>query len=645
VSSTHPGRRHLPKKKELKVAIQRKRGTRTLALLGAVAMFAAACGSDDGDDTAAPSETETTDETTEEPAEPAGEASCGTTNLVWAHEQEPPDMHLDDPNNNLSITSWILQSMQEGLYGVSATTEFFPEMLADEITVTENADGTITYDGVLRDGLTWSDGTPVTAQQVVDTQNIIMEGFDAETGEGGIYLIGDRTGYDAITDISASSDTEFSYTMDGFFAGYKAMFNRIMPTHIVADAATANEAFTQWELDGTTLPSTGPMLWGSWNVGTSMDLVTNESYHGSVSPDVTNGGVACVTGVTINFVPDTDTQINALQAGEADIVFTQPQLQFEGAIAEDPTFTVASEAGPVYEHWGLNVYNVHLADPLVREALALAMDKGEVMAGLYTPLFGDSLPAEGLGNTYWMSNQGPYIDNAGSAGYGAGDAASAIANLEAAGYADSGDGIYEHPEKGRLTLRVGTTGGNGLRELQQQILQQQYAAAGIEIVIDNVDGAAYFGERPFAAAALACAAGTPDGETVGEGDEAVTSDCGVWDITQFAWVGGPWPGGNSAAFLSGSGNNPYGYANADFDAQAVVCDATIDDTERAACYNEMDAYVTTLTIDPNGLVALPLTQKPSFFAYSNERLVGAGVAPDANDAGPIVNVVDYQPAG
>ena len=95
------------------------------------------------------------------------------------------------------------------------------------------------------------------------------------------------------------------------------------------------------------------------------------------------------------------------------------------------------------------------------------MDKTEVMAGLYTPLFGDTLPAEGLGNTYWLSNQSTYENHAGDAGYGAGDIESAAAALESAGYALNGSGIYEHPEDGVLTLRVGTTGGNRLREIQQ----------------------------------------------------------------------------------------------------------------------------------------------------------------------------------
>src|SRR5690606_16327230 len=186
-------------------------------------------------------------------------------------------------------------------------------------------------------------------------------------------------------------------------------------------------------VDGTVIPSSGPMVFDSWQRGVQMNMVRNDNYHGSNSPDATNRGVASVDGVQINFVTDTDAQINALRAGEAQIIMTQPQLAFE-QLAESEDFTVAASAGPVWEHWGFNLFNAHLSDPAVREALALAMDKTEVMAGLYTPLFGDLLPETGLGNTYWLSNQPTYEDHAGEAGYGVGDVDGAKAALEAAGY-------------------------------------------------------------------------------------------------------------------------------------------------------------------------------------------------------------------
>ncbi|MEO1060287.1 MAG: ABC transporter substrate-binding protein [Actinomycetota bacterium] len=626
---------------------------RLLALLFAFALIAAACG--DSDDDGGDGDTETTEadsaeagegdgetEETEAPATtvpPAPDVEAGATGgtLIWAHEQEPPDLHLDDPNNNLSITSWIRSAMIEGLYGISGATEFYPELLAQEGEVVDNGDGTFTINYVLRDGLVWSDGTPLTAADVEYTWNIFSEGCTPEDdgtftsdGEGCVYLLGSRQGYDLISDFTVTSDTEFSTTYVQFFAGWPALFNEVYAAHAYgADAAEVNANLPEWSNADGILPSSGPMIFESWDRGVQMNLVRNDGYHGTNSPDAVNTGPAFVDGVQINFVADTDAQINALKAGEAQIIMTQPQLAFGERLATDENFTVASEAGPVFEHWGFNLLNVHLSDPLVREAVAFGIDKTEVMAALYTPLFGDSLPAEGLGNVYWMSNQGPYVDA--QAEYTGLQTDAAGAKLEEAGYTLGGDGVYEHPERGRLSLRVGTTGGNALRELQQELIQAQLAESGIEIVIDNVPGAAYFGEVPFSEEALAAA-----NSGGAEGDPT------IWDITQFAWVGSPWPGSGHTAWLGGSGNNPYGYANAEFDARADECDAVVDDAERADCYNELNQYITTVTIDPNGLVAVPLTQKPSFYGYLSSQLSGAGVAPDAQGAGPLTNVVDFQ---
>ena len=88
----------------------------------------------------------------------------------------------------------------------------------------------------------------------------------------------------------------------------------------------------------------------------------------------------------------------------------------------------------------------------------------------------------------------------------------------------------------------------------------------------------------------------------------------------------------------GSGGSPTG-TTAEFDARSDECDATVDDAERAACYNELNKYVTTLEIDSEtGLFMLPLTQKPSFYGFTSD-LSSNGVSPDANSAGPLVNVV------
>jgi peptide/nickel transport system substrate-binding protein len=275
-----------------------KRSHRTIAAgIAALGLLAAACG-DAGTD---PDPQGSTPDPTASEADPAAYCEGGVErDLIWAHEQEPPDMHLDDPNNNLSITSWITQALLEGLYGNTADVEHFPELLAEEAQATDNDDGSWTVSFRLRDGLVWSDGEPLTARDVQFTHDVIMEGVDPATGEGGVYLIGDRTGYDLVTEFEVTSDTEFAVTFSEPFAGFRDLYHRVFPAHVLGDggAAAANEALPDFQLaDGTPIPSSGPMLFDEWEKGVSMHLVRNDSYHGSVSPDVTNDGTACVTGI------------------------------------------------------------------------------------------------------------------------------------------------------------------------------------------------------------------------------------------------------------------------------------------------------------------------------------------------------------
>lgn len=580
----------------------------TWGLVLALVLVGVACGSDDGDPF-----------------------------LVWTHDQEPPDLHLDDPTNGQLVTSWIRSALLEGLYGTGVDTDFHPELLATEAELVANDDGSVTINYTLRDDLVWSDGEPLTTADVLYTWDVLRDGCGldddgtiVDSGEGCIYLRGARLGLNLITAVTAVDDTRFSVDLVGFFAGYKGLFGEIYAAHAFgADAAEVNENLRVWQNNEGVLPSSGPMTFAAWDRGVSLTMERNDRYHGSNSPDARNRGVAEVAGVRIDFVADTDAQINALKAGEAHIIMTQPQPTFGDRLTGDENFTVASSAGPSYEHWGFNLLNVHLADPRVREALAYAIDKGQVVTGLYAPMFGDVLPAAGLGNVFWMSNQAAYVDH--QVTYAGPRFDEARAKLEEAGYTRGDDGIYAHPERGRLRLRVGTTGGNRLRELQQELIQAHLAEAGIEIVIDNVAGNAYLVAQPFHPDALAA---SRSGGT--EGDPT------LWDIAQFAFAGGPWPGGIAGYFLSGSPNNPWGYANPDFDGLQAVCDATIDDTERADCYNEMDRHLTTLELGDDGLVIVPLTQKPFYFGYVSSVIAQAGMAHDAPGAGPLVNVVDFR---
>jgi peptide/nickel transport system substrate-binding protein len=229
--------------------IKTRRSGRLIAAAAAMSLVIAACGGDD--DTAsdepaaaeapadepadAPAE-EPADEPAAEPAdEPSSAEAAGTGveggTLIWAHEQEPPDLHLDDPENNLSITSWIRSALIEGFYGISGGNDYYPELLDGEAVPTTNDDGSVTITYTLRSGAMWSDGTPLTAADAKFTFDAVMAKDDA--GEY-IYLAGDRSSLEQITAVEVVSDTEITMTWAGFNAGWKDVNERDLPgTHLL----------------------------------------------------------------------------------------------------------------------------------------------------------------------------------------------------------------------------------------------------------------------------------------------------------------------------------------------------------------------------------------------------------------------------
>ena len=560
--------------------------------------------------------------------------------LVWVHDREPPDLHYDDPLNGLPITSWIRQSMLESLFGVDSTLSYYPELLADEPELVEDDEGVVTISARLRDDLSWSDGQPLTAEDVAYTHRILTEGCQLDPDgsvvdnrfDDCVYAKVDRSGLDLVTDLEVTGPTTFVITMAAFFPGWRDMYGEIYAAHAFGETAEdVNRNLRAMSGPGGPLPASGPLVFEAWTPGVGLDLVPNENYHGSVSPDAVNPGPVQIDRVRIDFVADAAAAVDAVLDGRAHLLMLpiEPELS---RLVEAPDVTVASVPGATYEHWGFNLLNTHMAKPEVRLAIAEALDKGEVVDDVFVPYVGPILAPEGLGNSYWLANQPEYRDN--QRAFAGADPEAAAEALSSAGYELGSDGVYRHPADGRLSLRVGTTGGNVVREQIQGVLQRQMADAGIEIVIDNAIGGRYFTTQPFADDALAASASA-----------GAQGDPDLWEIAQFAWVGGPWPGGHSGAYRGGGRRNPYGFNNAEFDVAASECDAIAADDERAGCYNELDTFATTLERGEDGLFVIPLTQKPSLHAYRSDLVTEIGVAPDSDAGGPLVNIVDHRLAG
>lgn len=570
-------------------------------------------------------------------AAPVGPEILGDPGVVvWVHDTEPPSLHADDPANPADVTDWLQQGLIEGLFGIDATNSHYPELLAGEPVLEQLNSGTVVINYRLRDGLTWSDGTPLTSADVAYTHRVIVEGCEVEndrsivdaTNVGCDYQLANRFGYELVTDFEVISDTEFTVTMAAFYGGWRSLYDRIFAAHAFGETARdVNDSLQRWSGPGGTLPSSGPLVFDRWEPGAAIHLTANERYHGSVSPDAINTGPPTIAGVELVFIADSTARVELLLSGDAHILMARAEPALEALTVSD-SFTVASSLGPRYEQWSINLLTDHLDKPEVRQAIAYAIDKTELVAQIYQPIYGPILPADGLGNSFWMPNQPAYQDH--QAAYAGHNEAAATEALRVAGYVREAGGRWVHPEDGPLVVRVGTTSGVELRDRQLALLAEQLDRVGIEVIVDSAPGGLFFIEGPFAEAALAASASGGD-----EGDPD------LWGIAQFSWTGGPWPGSVTGIYRSGSQSNPYGFASPEYDVAATECDAIVDDGERSTCYGELDRFATTLERSENGLFVIPLTQTPNYFGYS-APLEAVGVAPDVARGGPLVNAADYR---
>ncbi len=565
--------------------------------------------------------------------------------LVWAHYVQPAGLANAAPiDGGLFTVSWIREALFESLYSIDSGLNYVPELLASDARVTANSNGTVDVEYTLRSDLRWSDGESLTAEDVAYTHQILLEGCLTEadgsiidaSSEGCVFPLADRNGYDLVTGFEVTGDRTFEVSFAGFYPDWRGLYRHILPRHAAGETA-ADVADALGNLDGG-VPSSGPLVFDAWEDST-MRLSGNDDYHGSTHPDVSNNGPTTVAGVQINFVPSVAAARAAVADGSADVMVS-PVVS--GTLDLLDSGDVAAVVGPAleYDHLGMNRLNRHLADPLVRSAVAQAVGRRDAVSAGYSQLLGSpgiragdsTIEADGVGNAYWLPGQSGYEDHQPEALESNVDEAARL--LAEAGYELGSDGVFTHPDRGSLTLRFSTNAGDGVRVAVQDVLADQLSAAGFKIVVDNSDGGSFLTDGPFNE--LAVAASLSEG-TRGNPD--------LWDLTLFAWAGGPWPGLQSGSFRSDSEANPYGFESPEFDAEAARCDTISDDDDRSACYQALDLFVTTTESTEDGLFVVPLVERPSLLLFSPSRLERVPAFTDGDDGGPLALVVDYVLSG
>jgi peptide/nickel transport system substrate-binding protein len=310
----------------------------------------------------------------------------------------------------------------------------------------------------IRQGVKWSDGTPLTAADVAYTFNLIKK-----------YPALDLTGvWSVLSSVTATGNTvtmDFSTVAVPYFY-YIADQTPIVPQHIwstVANPAT----------DPIKNPvGTGPYL---------MSKCSPENITYTANPHYWQPGLPRVHTLQYPAFTSNNTANDMLASGQA-----QWGAQY---IPDIESFYTSKN--PNFHYWFPPVLNValvpNLTNPLlsnvkVREAMSYAIDRQKVstigesgyeppanQAGIVTPTFSSSLDSQAL--AAWGSEY---------------DAAKATSLLQSAGYHMGSDGIMANSAGQKLQFTVINIGDYSDWVASMQVIQQDLKAVGISITPDNL---------------------------------------------------------------------------------------------------------------------------------------------------------------
>jgi peptide/nickel transport system substrate-binding protein len=335
---------------------------------------------------------------------------------------------LDSPNVTAGflVSSFELWNLQYATLTDKAAADFAIEPGLAESWVSSN-DG-LTYTYTLREGLRWSDGKPLTAEDVAWTINTSRDqewvNHSATTVNLDATVIDDRT-----VEVTSSVPDPKLPMLDVY----------IVPKHIweapAADDVTAYDA-----LEGV---GSGPYVLKEWKSKQSWTMVANPNYWGWGD----DGPV--IDQVVFRVFSNPDAMIAALKTGEIDAAHSIPSASVTELDADPDIVAIAGSQGGFTElamngmQGGLGDGHPALLDIDVRHAIAYAIDRqvlfDRVLLGL-----GE------LGLTLSTSADPVWQPDVPADRQFAFDPAKANQILDDAGYLDTnGDGIREMPDGSR----------------------------------------------------------------------------------------------------------------------------------------------------------------------------------------------------
>jgi len=387
---------------------------------------------------------------------------------------------------------------------------------------------TITFH--LRKGVKWHDGAPFTSADVLFTYRMYIDPkVPTSYAED----------YKQVAKAEAPDPYTFRVTYPRPYApALESWSLPIHPKHLLDGRDVTKSPLTRAPV------GTGPYRLVEWKAGEKLVLEANPDYY---------DGKPYIRRVVYRIIPDSSTQFLELQSGGLDFMGLTP-IQYSTQTdtpAFKRNFNKYRYLSFGYSYLGYNLRKPLFQDVRVRQAIAHAIDKQEIIDGV---LLGLGKAATGP----YKPDTWVYNPNVKKYPY---DPAAAGKLLDQAGWRDGdGDGVREKNGQ-KLAFTIVTNQGNDIRSKTAEILQRRLKEVGIDVQIRIVEWATFLKEFIFP---------------------------GNFDVTILGWTGGPEPDQYNIWHSSKTGPrelNFIHYRNAEVDDLLERGRRTFNQAERKKIYD------------------------------------------------------------
>ncbi|MDF0596616.1 ABC transporter substrate-binding protein [Psychromarinibacter halotolerans] len=363
----------------------------------------------------------------------AGAAMAQQTDITVGMQLEPPNL---DPTGGAAaaIDEVVYANLFEGLTRYTSDGSIAPA-LAESWDISE--DGT-EYTFHLRDGVTFHDGSTMDAEDVK---------FSLDRARAEDSTNAQKALFAGISEVEVVDPLTVKVTLSGpnsAFPNNMAWGDAV----IVAPESIDNAA--------TAPVGTGPFMFSDWVQGDRVELVAYDGYWGEKP---------ALTAATFKFISDPTAAFAAMMAGDIDVFPGYPAPETLVQFEADPRFKLLIGSTEGETILGMNNKSEALSDPKVREAIAHAINRQEIIDGA---MFGYGTPI----GTHFAPHNPDYVDLTGLSDYDP-DASKAL--------------LAEAGQEG-LTLSLKLPPPSYARR-GGEIIAAQLRAVGIETQIENLEWA------------------------------------------------------------------------------------------------------------------------------------------------------------